>query len=117
MSSRQSLLARSLAKPNWRAPDARVALRAWARGGQPLTAFAHEHSILIAKLRRWRSRLGDVPPAVVFHRVLVRRTQDRKPEPAQGPRVELVARGGRRVLVRRGFDSELLQEPARCAGG
>jgi hypothetical protein len=110
MSSRKSWLARTLAKPYWREADAKVVLQAWARSGQPLVAFAHAHSIPIAKLRRWKTRLGEVPAAVVFHRVRVRPGGDRKPAQPAGPGVELVVAGGRRILVQRGFDEELLHE-------
>lgn len=45
----------------WTAVDAVWAVDRWRASGEPLTKFADDHQLHRERLRRWRSRLGEIP--------------------------------------------------------
>lgn len=110
MKSKKPAPAWSPASTYWRAADAQAALVAWSRSGLPLAAFAREHGIPIAKLRRWKGRLGRPAPAVAFHRVKVSGGQGGALAHPSASSVDVVVRGGRSLRVHSGFDAELLRQ-------
>jgi hypothetical protein len=74
--------------------------------GQSVAAFCRQRNINQAGLYAWRRRLRGAEPTTDF--VEVKTVEDARPASADGIEVSLA--GGRRVLVRRGFDRELLVE-------
>jgi len=102
-----------LRKPYWRMADAREVLALWQRSGTSLSAFARLHSLDRNRLARWRDRL-DRRPTPRFHEV--RLVDPLEPPvrpggttPGEKPGIELII-GGRRLVVHRGFDGDLLAE-------
>ena len=115
-SNRMAAVARS---KYWRQEHAEVALDALADSGQSLTDFARQWGINDRRLRRWQRQLGrvaDTPsgaelvPAFRAVEVVV----DEAPRPDSG--VEIVLRGGHRVILHRGFDARVLEELLRALG-
>lgn len=114
----------------WREEDAAVVVIALAESGLSVAAFAREHGLSPARLHRWRKRLGrplesgsgkGVVPAtgegspIQFHRV---RVVPPSGSSGSGESSELELRvGSRRIVVRRGFDRELLEELVRAVEG
>jgi len=101
----------ALQKTYWREADAREVLDLWRRSGKNLSAFAQAHGLCRNRLARWRDRLGEEAITPQFHEVRLLGPVDRvasTDEPAGG--IEIVVSGGRRVVVRSGFDPALLAE-------
>lgn len=115
-----SELADLAAKSYWRAVDARRALSAWEKSGEPMTAFAKAHGLKASRLAWWRKRLGAEKPtasrcagasteAVRFLPVVAVGGADAcdeadttRPQPAP---IELVLPSGHVVRVAAGFDA------------
>lgn len=95
----------------WREEDASLALVAWMDSGLSLSAFGRQCGINVGRLKRWQRRLGDrlVP---TFHPIHVR-TEIHGPSES----LELVLRGGRRVVVRPGFDEATLERLVQLVEG
>ena len=91
------------------------------QSGETLTAFARRHGVRPNRLARWRDRLRKTrgPARLRFHPVKVRETPvdgvaRSAPVVAEGGSgLELVLRGGRRILIGRGFDAALLVDLVR----
>lgn len=105
----------ALQKTYWRDGDAREVLDLWRRSGKNLSAFAQAHGLCRNRLARWRDRLGEEAFAPQFHEVRLVGPMDRV-SLTEGPTagVEIVVSGGRRVVVRPGFDPTLLAEVVRA---
>jgi hypothetical protein len=105
----------------WRADSAELIVAAWEQSGESLTAFARRHGVRPNRLARWRDRLRKTPePARLrFHPVKVRETPvdgiaRSVPAVAEGGSgLKLVLRGGRRIVIGRGFDAAVLVELMR----
>jgi hypothetical protein len=99
----------------WREEDARVVLEEWSSSEIGLEEFAKRHGLNERRLRRWSERLGrSIPGRIRFHPVEVRLGGLAGGEAANSDGgVAVVARGGRRVVVGRDFDEELLARVVR----
>jgi transposase-like protein len=114
-SSRIATVARS---KYWRQSYAEAALDALEDSGQSLSEFARQWGINDGRLRRWQRRLGREPNqsgnvtglVAAFHPVEV--VMGDTPRPESG--VELLLRGGHRVVLHRGFDACVLEELLRA---
>lgn len=103
-----------LGKVYWRATDAQQVLDLWRRSGMTLSEFARRHGLDRNRLARWRDRLRE-ESAVRFHPVQVveRRRQSVAPDILDGQDgcgIDIVLLSGRRLMVRRGFDADLLAQ-------
>jgi hypothetical protein len=97
----------------WRRGDAEVVLEEWSSSGLTLAEFAHRHGLKVERMRRWSESLGQ-QPVPKFYPVELRCDSFPTPEPTRDDSgVELVLRGGRRVVVQREFDEELLARVVR----
>jgi hypothetical protein len=112
-SSKMAAVARS---KYWREEHAETALDALEDSGQSLTDFARQWGISDLRLRRWQRRLrrgpgaGGTPGLVpAFHPVEVVIEEG---GPADSG-VEVVLRGGHRIVLRRGFDPRVLEDLLR----
>lgn len=105
-----SELDQALETSYWREADARAVLRALVESGETLPRFAARHGIEPGRLRRWEKRLGR-KPEFTFHPVeVVDRAPKARAEINGRPDVlELVLRGGRRVVVSAEFDADFLR--------
>jgi len=74
--------------------------------GRSVLGYCREHGISPAGFYAWKRRLRDAEPMAEFVEV---KTVDQA-RPAFGDGIEVCLAGGRRVVVRRGFDRELLVE-------
>ena len=119
-SSKQSRpLAAALQSRYWSEREAGAVLAAWHRSGESATAFARRHGLVPSRLLRWETRLsgkrGEAQP--LFHPVEVVPTRSRAhpgdAESAPDGKLELMVGASRRILLRRGFDRELLWELVR----
>jgi hypothetical protein len=96
-------------------------VQAWRASGKTAEEYASAFEFQASTLRYWASRLktasAEKPSAMV--RVVRRATSALVAESA-GSDVQSeveVAVGGARILVRRGFDAELLRQVAAALGG
>jgi hypothetical protein len=110
-------LAKVLRSRYWKEEDAREVLAAWSRSGGSALAFARGHGLSPVRLLRWKTRLSATAGRPLFHPVKVIATDgvhgvDTNARPTGS--VELVVRSERRILVRRGFDPEVLAELVRA---
>lgn len=111
----------------WRAEDAEVVLAALAESQLSVAAFSREHGLSAARVQRWRERLRESEPrsrrsprrltagpnpSLRFHPVRVMDLRASSVSSRESE-VELLLAGDRRIVVRRGFDAELLQELVR----
>lgn len=101
----------------WRAEDAALVVAAWRRSGESLAAFSQAHGLCPGRLRRWEARLQEPGTLPTFYPVRVVEGGREGGDSGEGSRLELVLRGGRRVVVSRGFDRELLEEVVRVVEG
>lgn len=108
----ESALRAAAKNPYWRQPDAELVLSLWSSSGQSLSAFGRQFGISRQKLRRWRRKLRDSDLPTLYPVELVSPAADDWPREAGGGEVEVVLRGGRRVVIRAGFDQALLTEVA-----
>lgn len=102
----------------WREEDARIALGAWRDSGMSLGCFAREVGLNVQRLRRWARELRDlgsseeavVAPAPRLHpvRVVLGVSQPEAVPEEEQATLEVVVRGGRRIVVRAGFDPAVL---------
>lgn len=99
----------------WREDDAAYVLDAMEASGLSLSGFARRLGVNGGRLRRWRSRLGGRsgpafhPVQLVFGGAELRETRlGIEPEAEVG--IELC--GGRRLVVRTGFDPALVRDVA-----
>ena len=106
---------------HWGAREAKQVLAVWEQSGEPVAAFARGHGLSPARLLRWRSRLSGESrrPGPTFHPVRVVPTaivgsSDGVPGVADVPALELMVGGARRILIRRGFDPEVLERVVRA---
>lgn len=112
MARRHAELDQALQTSYWREAEARAVLRALAESGDSLPAFAARHGIEPGRLRRWEKRLGRVPeltfhPVEIVEPALRAGTAVRISDRAGA--LELVLRGGRRIVVGPEFDSDFLR--------
>lgn len=114
-STRKNHLDEVLGRPYWRSGDAERVLEAWRQSGQSMAAFAREQGLSRARLARWHGRLRDRP--VAFHPVRVVGDSPGLAKSVRPTTVDLVLAGGRRVVVGRGFDPELLEKLVRVVEG
>lgn len=99
----------------WSLEEAEVVVGAWLESGEGLTAFAERHGLGRERLRRWKRRLeGSGVP--VFHPVRVVESAEAEERGCE-PGVELVMRGGRRVVVPPGFDPDHLRRVVSVVEG
>lgn len=105
-----------LASRYWRGDEAERILAAWRHSGGTLAAFARAHGLSPVRLARWRDRLQR-SARPIFHPVRVITGPRRRPvrEVAPAP-LELVV-GDHRIMIRAGFDAELLAELVRVVEG
>jgi hypothetical protein len=96
-------------------------VQAWRASGKTAEEYASGFEFQASTLRYWASRLktasAEKPSSMV--RVVRRASSTPVAEPV-GPDVPSeveVAVGGARILVRRGFDAELLRQVAAALGG
>lgn len=102
-----------LARGYWRAKEAEMVLEAWRQSGLALSVFARKHGLSRSRLMRWKAVLeGQEQPALLFHPIRVVAGSGDEGDP-RSESLELVLRGGRRLVVRRGFDAALLEELLR----
>ena len=99
--------------PYWRQPDAELVLSLWQDSGQSLSAFGRQFGISVQKLRRWRRRLRDRQLPRLYPVELVSAPAAGWSSDVAGGELEVVLRGGRRVVVRSGFDEALLAQVAQ----
>jgi hypothetical protein len=86
-------------KSYWREADARAAVEAWQRSGQPIARFARRHRLQPRRLTRWASLLQRKGGPLKFHPVrIVGGSGADQREP-----IEVVLVDGRRVRVPAGF--------------
>jgi hypothetical protein len=112
-------LAEALASRYWSEREAGAVLAAWQRSGESATAFARRQGLVPSRLLRWEARLsgkrGEGQPH--FHPVEVVPTRSTahpaEVEPAFEGQLELIVGSSRRIVVRRGFDPELLWDLVR----
>jgi len=99
----------------WREEDARVVLEEWSSREIGLEEFARRHGLSERRLRRWSERLGrSMAGGMRFHPVELRLDGLARGEAANSDGgIAVVARGGRRVVVGRDFDEELLARVVR----
>jgi len=95
----------------WGAGDAEVVLSAWRKSGDSLTGFARRHGLQVWRLRHWVQQPSPAT-AIQLRPVKVVAGSTDKP-PVDSSNLELVLRGGHRVVVHRGFDAGLLEELVR----
>lgn len=86
-------------KSYWREADARAAVEAWQRSGQPISTFARRHGLQRHRLSRWAARLQRRGRAVRFHPVRLVGGNGGEQREA----IEVVLVDGRRVRVPAGF--------------
>lgn len=112
-------LAEALESRYWSEREAGAVLTAWHRSGESATAFARRQGLVPSRLLRWEARLSgkrrEGQPH--FHPVEVVPTRSTghpaEVAPAHDDKLELVVCASRRILIRRGFDPELLLELVR----
>jgi hypothetical protein len=93
-------------------------VREWRASGKTAEEFASAFDFEGSTLRYWASRLkteAAEKPAPTLVRVVRRRGHSSRPR-SEVAEVE-VRIGGARIIVRRGFDVELLREVAAALGG
>jgi putative component of toxin-antitoxin plasmid stabilization module len=98
-------------------------VQAWRASGKTADEYASAFEFQASTLRYWASRLKteSAEKPAVMARVVRRRSPPGDVEPAGAgvegvqPEVE-IAVGGARILVRRGFDAELLRQVAAALG-
>ena len=95
----------------WRERDARLVLGELRASGKPVSTFAREHGISVARLYRWRTRLESTPTLAEF---LPMRLTAAPPEVAD---LELLIGDGIRVRVPRGFCTDTLGRLLAVLGG
>jgi transposase-like protein len=81
-------------------------IEAQRSSGQTATAYCRDHGITAASFFAWKRRLRPVAQTMEFVEVKTARAA----EPADGDGIEVHLHGGRRLLLRRGFDRALLVE-------
>lgn len=86
-------------KSYWREADARTAVEAWQRSGQPISSFARRHGLQPHRLSRWASRLQRRGRPVGFHPVRIVGGNGGEHREA----IEVVLVDGQRVRVPAGF--------------
>lgn len=86
-------------KGYWREGDARAAVEAWQRSGQPMSSFAGRHGVQPRRLSRWASRLEGKGRPVRFHPVRIVGGNGGEHRES----IEVVLVDGRRVSVPAGF--------------
>lgn len=104
-------LAEALQSPYWREREAEVVLAAWTASGLSRRQFVRRHGLSTSRLKYWRRRLGSAGE-LRFHEVELVRSPAGSSDSGG---VEIVLQHGRRVVVRRGFDAELLEAVVRTA--
>ena len=112
-------LAEALESRYWSEREAGAVLTEWHRSGESATAFARLHGLAPSRLLRWKTRLsgerGEAQPH--FHPVEVVPTRNTahpaEVAPAFDGQLELIVGSSGRILIRRGFDPELLLELVR----
>lgn len=87
-------------KSYWREADARAAVEAWQRSGQPISSFARRHGLHPHRLSRWAARLQGRGRPVRFHPV---RIVGGNGGGEHREAIEVVLMDGRRVRVPAGF--------------
>ncbi len=103
-----STFASILKRARWGAGDAAVVLSAWRRSGDSLTGFARRHGLQVWRLRYWVQQPSQ-DTAIQLRPVKIVAGTTSSPA-ADSSQLELVLRGGHRVVVHRGFDAGLLEE-------
>lgn len=103
---RSSGLGDVFGKGYWREADARVAVDAWERSGQSVSAFARRHGLQRQRLSRWASRLKASERPVGFHPVRLVGDEGGGGRPEA---IEVVLGDGLRVRVAAGFSAADLE--------
>jgi hypothetical protein len=81
--------------------------------GQTAAAWCREHDVAYASFFAWKRRLQSAAPAVEFVEILAAaesRRAETHPARSTAGAIEVCCRGGRTLLLRRGFDRVLLGE-------
>jgi len=118
---RDGALREALRTGYWRPESAELVVSAWEQSGETLAAFARRHGLRPERLARWRDRLrrARVAGSPTFHPVVIRESPDEpvdRSENAPSGRttdLELLVGGGRRIVVRPGFDPATLRALVR----
>lgn len=116
-STKSRSLTRALESRYWGDTEAREVLAAWERSGEPASVFARRHGLSPYRLLRWKGRLRDSGrrSRPVFHPVRV--VDSGVPTPTLGTEgagaLELIVGGSLRIVIRRGFDPDVLLELVR----
>ena len=122
---RDEALREALRTGYWSQGSAELVVAAWERSGATLTAFARRYGLRRDRLSRWRDRLRRAREStgLAFHPVVLRGSPD-EPVDRSGiapstttTDLELLVCGGRRIMVRRGFDPATLLELVRVLEG
>jgi hypothetical protein len=91
-----------MSKSYWSTEEARAALHEWQASGLSLSEFAKVSGQSRGRLERWKRRLEQASIPLLPVRIVSR--------PTPSSDFEVVLEGGRRVVVRGGFDGgELLR--------
>jgi hypothetical protein len=88
--------------------------------GQTAAAWCREHQVTQASFFAWKRRLQSAVPAAEFvevHAAAERGRGDADAAEDTAAAIEVCCRGGRRLLLRRGFDRALLVETIRVLEG
>ena len=94
-------------RPRWTERDAREAIAALDRSGQPVSLFAAEHGLDPQRVYFWRRRLGGAE-RTTFQELIVRPPGRRSADDTEGTAFEIVLASGDVVRVPPSFDSAAL---------
>ena len=101
-----------LKRRRWGTHDAAVVLSAWRASGASMSEFTRRHGLDTWRLHYWRRQQAG--EAIELHPVKIVPGPVREGSSDQSAGVELVLRGGRRIVVQRGFDAALLEDLVRA---
>jgi hypothetical protein len=90
----------------WSEHEARGALNAWRKSGEPLQTFAKERGIVPQRLRNWRKKLEGADSMSKKSDAVVGLLPVHVTAPKRGEPVAVYLRSGHVVRVGRGFDED-----------
>ena len=90
----------------WSEHEARGALSAWRKSGEPLERFAKERGIVPQRLRNWRKKLEGTDSTSTSGDTVIGLLPVHVTAPKRGEPVAVYLRSGHVVRVGRGFDED-----------